>query len=153
VPPQSLVMQVLSQAHLLTGPAGRVVRFRLEPEQLGELEVRLVLRAHGGLDLHIAASADDVGRALVAAWPELRDALAARGLHAEELLVTVRGSDLALSTSGGGPHSSPGHGRPFERPLAALYGPANSGTVSTEASPAGGASPDRQPAGRLDYRV
>jgi hypothetical protein len=153
VPPQSLVMQVLSQAHLLTGPAGRVVRFRLEPEQLGELEVRLVLRAHGGLDLHIAASADDVGRALVAAWPELRDALAARGLHAEELLVTVRGSDLALSTSGGGPHSSPGHGRPFERPLAALYGPANSGTVATEASPAGGASPDRQPAGRLDYRV
>lgn len=153
VPPQSLVMQVLSRAHLLTSPAGRVVRFRLEPEQLGELEVRLVLRAHGGLDLRITAPADDVGRTLAAAWPELRDALAARGLHAERLLVTVQGGDPALSTSGDGPHSSPGHGRPFEPPSAASYGPADSGTASEDAGSANAASPDRQPAGRLDYRV
>lgn len=153
VPPQSLVMQVLSRAHLLASPTGRVVRFRLEPEQLGELEVRLVLRPHGGLDLRIAAPADDVGRALAAAWPELREALAARGLQAERLLVTVHNGELSLSTSGGSSHPSPGHGRPFEPPAAAPDGPRGSRTAPPEAGPAGAASPDRASAGRLDYRV
>jgi hypothetical protein len=146
-------MQVLSRAHLLTSPAGRVVRFRLEPEQLGELEVRLVLHAHGGLDLRIAAPADDVGRVLAAAWPELRDALAARGLHAERLLVTVQGSDPALSTSGGGAQSWPGHGRPFEPLPAAPYGPADNGIAPEKPDPADAASLDGRPAGRLDFRV
>lgn len=152
VPLQSLVMQVLSRAHQLTSPTGRVVRFRLEPEQLGELEVRLMLRAHGGLDLRIAAPADDVGHALAAAWPELRDALAARGLHPERLLVTVQSSDLALSTSGGSPHSSPGHERPFESPSASYR--LNGGqSAPPEADPATRHSLEWLPRGRLDYRV
>lgn len=151
--PSSLVMQVLARAHVLTSPVGRVVRFRLEPEQLGELEVRLVLRTHGGLDLHIAATADDVGRALAAAWPDLRDALAARGLHPERLVVTVPNSDGMLAAGGGNSQPSPEHWRRFEQPYALARGPDVRQPVQIEPGPLNSDAPSRQVAGRLDYRV
>ncbi|SHE69580.1 flagellar hook-length control protein FliK [Desulfofundulus australicus DSM 11792] len=62
--------------------------FKLEPEHLGEVVVRLVYR-QGDVSAHFLASNAAAGDAIESALPQLREALAAQNLHLQSASVSV----------------------------------------------------------------
>ncbi len=84
---QAVARQIEGQTHLW---------FRLEPEQLGEVMVRLVYR-HGDVSAHFLASNPAAGDAIESALPQLREALAAQNLNLYSASVSV-GQEGGLPT-------------------------------------------------------
>ncbi|WP_027357082.1 flagellar hook-length control protein FliK [Desulfofundulus thermocisternus] len=76
---QAVARHIEGQTHLW---------FKLEPEHLGEVMVRLVYR-HGDVSAHFLASNAAAGDAIESALPQLREALAAQNLHLHSASVSV----------------------------------------------------------------
>jgi hypothetical protein len=149
--PPPLAAQVLAHASLLATPVGRVVRFRLEPEHLGELEVQLVLRG-ASLSLRVRAASDEVGETIAATWPELRHALAAHGLQPERMVVSVAGADVSSSLGGGWQPSSHDSRQQPPAPWAAMPVSAATTEHARPSAPDALDAPAHTDA-RVDYRV
>jgi len=76
---QAVARHIEGQTHLW---------FKLEPEHLGEVVVRLIYR-HGDVSAHFLASNPAAGEAIESALPQLREALAAQNLHLQNASVSV----------------------------------------------------------------
>ncbi|AEG15348.1 flagellar hook-length control protein [Desulfofundulus kuznetsovii DSM 6115] len=76
---QAVARQIEGQTHLW---------FKLEPEHLGEVMIRLIYR-HGDVSAHFLASNPAAGDAIESALPQLREALAAQNLHLHSASVSV----------------------------------------------------------------
>lgn len=76
---QAVARHIEGQTHLW---------FKLEPENLGEVVVRLVYR-QGDVSAHFLASNAAAGDAIESALPQLREALAAQNLHLQSASVSV----------------------------------------------------------------
>ncbi len=83
-----LISRVLQQAVARHIEGQTHLWFKLEPEHLGEVMVRLVYR-HGDVSAHFLASNAAAGDAIESALPQLREALAAQNLHLQSASVSV----------------------------------------------------------------
>jgi flagellar hook-length control protein FliK len=83
---QAVARHIEGQTHLW---------FKLEPEHLGEVVVRLIYR-HGDVSAHFLASNPAAGDAIESALPQLREALAAQNLH-------LQNASVAVGEEGGNP--------------------------------------------------
>ncbi|MCS5696674.1 flagellar hook-length control protein FliK [Desulfofundulus thermocisternus] len=84
----ALIGRVLQQAVARHIEGQTHLWFRLEPEHLGEVMVRLIYR-HGDVSAHFLASNPAAGEAIESALPQLREALAAQNLHLQNASVSV----------------------------------------------------------------
>ncbi|MDQ0285589.1 hypothetical protein J2Z49_000693 [Desulfofundulus luciae] len=125
----ALIVRVLRQAVARHVEGQTHLWFKLEPEHLGEVMVRLVYR-HGDVSAHFLASNPAAGDAIESALPQLREALAAQNLHLQSASVSVgheggpppRGDfhqpgynyGRRHSGSGEGPGGSAGHEPPAD---------------------------------------
>lgn len=76
---QAVARHIEGQTHLW---------FKLEPEHLGEVMIRLIYR-QGDVSAHFLASNPAAGDAIESALPQLREALAAQNLHLHSASVSV----------------------------------------------------------------
>lgn len=134
VDPGDLVDQIVRRADLFTTPLGQGVEIHLDPPELGKLHVRLTVE-HGELAMHLRAESAEAMSLIRDNLPQLREALADRGLSAPR---------FSFDLSGGDPNSR----RQFQPPqpnrryaaVPAAPGLAEPWTIS--------AGP-----GRIDYRI
>ncbi|MGB9825524.1 MAG: flagellar hook-length control protein FliK, partial [Desulfofundulus sp.] len=113
----ALIVRVLREAVARNVEGQTHLWFKLEPEHLGEVMVRLVYR-HGDVSAHFLASNAAAGDALESALPQLRENLAAQNLHLQSASVSV-GHDGGTSPrsdyqqpgyNSGRPHGGSGEG-------------------------------------------
>ncbi|SHJ02240.1 flagellar hook-length control protein FliK [Desulfofundulus thermosubterraneus] len=84
----ALIGRVLRQAVARHAEGQTHLWFKLEPEHLGEVMIRLVYR-HGDVSAYFLASNPAAGDAIESALPQLREALAAQNLHLQSASVSV----------------------------------------------------------------
>ena len=84
----ALVSQALQQAAGKSLAGETRLRFRLEPEHLGELVIRLVYRS-GEVSAYFQASSAQAKEVLEHSLPQLREALAGQNLHLQNASVSV----------------------------------------------------------------
>lgn len=83
----ALVVQVLQAAGRRV-PGETHLRFRLEPEHLGEITIRLIYQ-HGEVSAHFLAGNLQTKEAIENSLPQLREALAGQNLHLQNVSVSV----------------------------------------------------------------
>ncbi len=83
-----LVARVLEEAAARQAQGRTHLRFRLEPEHLGEVVVRLIYR-HGEVSAHFLAGSVQAKEVLESSLPQLREALAGQNLHLQNTSVSV----------------------------------------------------------------
>ena len=86
IPP--LVVQMWQQAAGGSSAGETRLRFRLEPEHLGELTIRLIFQ-HDEVSAHFLASNAQAREAIENSLPQLREALAGQNLHLQNVSVSV----------------------------------------------------------------
>ena len=86
--------QVLRSAFMRTTEGSSEMRLRLVPESLGDVTVKLVVKA-GGVTAHVLAQTPEVRDALVAAQPQLSKSLADAGLKLTAFNVDLAGNGFA----------------------------------------------------------
>jgi flagellar hook-length control protein FliK len=124
-PGTPLLDQLADSLRLASDQAGRSVRLLLQPEGLGEVNVRVAL-GEGGVSVHLAVSNAAAHDLIQSTWPQLSQALQQQGLAVDQLALA-----LGQGPVGGGPGHQPGsqqpaaapahtapHRRPAERPTA-----------------------------------
>jgi flagellar hook-length control protein FliK len=92
--------QIVEQARVIRLPQKTEVEIKLKPASLGRVFLRVSLEA-GRLSARFTVSRSDLKEAIESRMAELKEDLAADGLHLEDVSVTV----------GGGHTSAPGHWR------------------------------------------
>ncbi|MBC7324747.1 MAG: flagellar hook-length control protein FliK [Moorella sp. (in: Bacteria)] len=83
-----LVARVLAEGGASQAQGRTHLRFRLEPEHLGEVVVRLVYRS-GEVSAHFLTSSTQAREVLESSLPQLREALAGQNLHLQNVSVSV----------------------------------------------------------------
>jgi flagellar hook-length control protein FliK len=103
--PQTVVSQTARQLVDLaegdTRREARSLRFDLQPEHLGPVEIELTRDGEGGLHARLTAERGEAHRALADGLGQLRESLERAGLTVERLEVSARAD---VSAQGGGPH-------------------------------------------------
>jgi flagellar hook-length control protein FliK len=95
---QAAIDEIVHQARVTTMPGHSSLRLRLEPADLGRVEVTIDLTASGAA-VRLTAANHDAHAAIERQLPALRSALEASGFSADRLTVTA--DTLAASLAGG----------------------------------------------------
>jgi flagellar hook-length control protein FliK len=98
VHPAQVANQIAQQVDLYRLPGARGVRIQLHPEDLGGVQVTLRYANGGNLELHISVEHAATGALVQAGMPQLRDALATQGFHADRLVMSVTAPAEATSS-------------------------------------------------------
>lgn len=112
-----VIASALTAARLARTGSQRELELQLQPENLGTLKLRASLEG-GRMILHLLVESSEAARALQAAVPEMRQAVAGQGLHLDQVQVQVGGDGQAgehQNGSNGGYHQ--GSGRQPQSPL------------------------------------
>ena len=123
----SVFKQVLMQ---LTEGGGEM-RMRLEPPDLGELDLRLVVTAGNQLSLSVAAERADVAHLLQRHLDELKHTLQQAGLEVTNASIETRSEGGNRGHAHGGGHGSAAHDQD-QPPPAAPFGGRTGGFVSAD---------------------
>ena len=99
----SLADQIVTHARLFATAKGKGVHIRLEPPELGSLEVRLVVESRQ-VTLRVTAETTAARELIESGWPGLQEGLAGRGLRVERLTI-----DQGSLGGGGGTFASSGN--------------------------------------------
>jgi len=112
-----VIASALTAARLARTGSQRELELQLQPENLGSLKLRASLEG-GRMILHLLVESSEAARALQAAVPEMRQAVAGQGLRLDQVQVQVGGDGQAgdhQNGSSGGYHR--GSGRQQQSPL------------------------------------
>ncbi|MDN5344432.1 MAG: flagellar hook-length control protein FliK [Clostridia bacterium] len=112
-----VVANVMLAARLSRTGSQRELELQLQPESLGTMKLRATLEG-GRLGLHLLVETSEAARALQAAVPEMRQAVAQQGLRLDQVQVQVGGDGQAGDNQHdgqGGYHR--GSGRQPQSPL------------------------------------
>lgn len=112
--------QVLSAAEGVARRETRTLRFDLQPENLGRVEIELTRSGEGRVRAHLMAERGETTQALHDGLGQLRESLERAGLTVERLDVSTR-SDLSGST--GGTPQRRQHDQPAAHHSPAFFGP------------------------------
>lgn len=123
----SVFKQVLMQ---LTEGGGEM-RMRLEPPDLGELDLRLVVTAGNQLSLSVAAERADVAHLLQRHLDELKHTLQQAGLDVTDASIETRSDGGNRGHAHGGSHGGAAHDHDHP-PTAAPFGARTGGFVSAD---------------------
>ena len=115
----------------------RVVRLRLNPEELGTVEIRLENTGSGNLRAHLTTETEAARQALSQNLNQLQAALESAGWKIENLNVTVDSSANAASSGGGQQHFSQQQPRDEQR------NSANSQSTATNDASAADVRPEK----------
>jgi flagellar hook-length control protein FliK len=103
---------IFQQIAVRLSPAGGEMRMRLDPPELGHLDVRMIMDERGDMRLHVVAERADVTAALQQHVNELRHVLAQSGVHvAETNIQTGHRQGAGAGTHGDGSGASGGASR------------------------------------------
>ncbi|MGI9859998.1 flagellar hook-length control protein FliK [Moorella naiadis] len=105
-----VIASALTAARLARTGSQRELELQLQPENLGSLKLRASLEG-GRINLHLLVESGEAARALQAAVPEMRQAVAGQGLRLDQVQVQVGGDGQAgehQNGSNGGYHQDSG---------------------------------------------
>jgi flagellar hook-length control protein FliK len=105
---------IFKQIALRLGEESSELRMRLDPPELGQLDLHLVSDQSGGMRLHLFAERPEVTQALERHLHELQRALAEQGITVSEASIHSRGRDFGARERGAG------HQPGFDSPAAPL---------------------------------
>lgn len=96
-----VIASTLTAARLARTGSQRELELQLQPENLGTLKLRASLEG-GRMILHLLVESSEAARALQAAVPEMRQAVAGQGLRLDQVQVQVGGDGQAGDNQNGG---------------------------------------------------
>lgn len=96
-----VIASALTAARLSRTGSQRELDLQLQPENLGSLKLRASLEG-GRMILHLLVESSEAARAIQAAVPEMRQAVAGQGLRLDQVQVQVGGDGQAGDNQNGG---------------------------------------------------
>ena len=84
-----VAQQIVQRANLAQVAAGRTVHLRLQPDGLGNMDLRLHVSAGGRVTLNVAVDRPETARLVLAGIPELQSALRSHGLSTDQISLSM----------------------------------------------------------------